>query len=113
MTRTILVTGGAGYIGSHAVIELRAAGYDVVVYDNLCNSSPEVLNRLSLITGRKVPFVQGDIRDAAALRAVLAAAWQFWVRPPRVGGVSKVGDWVRIRIELTDSRDRQSGASRP
>lgn len=72
MTRTILVTGGAGYIGSHAVIELRAAGYDVVVYDNLCNSSPEVLNRLARITGRKVPFVQGDIRDAAALRAVLA-----------------------------------------
>ena len=73
MTRTILVTGGAGYIGSHAVVELRAAGYDVVVYDNLCNSSAEVLNRLQRITGRVVPFVQADIRDAAALRAVLAA----------------------------------------
>ncbi|MEW5769037.1 MAG: UDP-glucose 4-epimerase GalE [Pseudomonadota bacterium] len=68
--KTILLTGGAGYIGSHACVEFLQAGYDVVVYDNLCNSSAESLNRVRRITGAEVAFVQGDIRDRAALDAL-------------------------------------------
>lgn len=63
----ILVTGGAGYIGSHTVVELQNAGYDVVVVDNLSNSSEKSLERVSEITGKKVSFYQADIRDEEAL----------------------------------------------
>ena len=59
---TILVTGGTGYIGSHTVVELQNAGYDVVVMDNLSNSSMKVLDRVEAITGKKVPFYEADIR---------------------------------------------------
>ena len=52
----ILVTGGAGFIGSHTVVELQSAGYEVAVVDNLCNASPKVIGRLEAITGKKVPF---------------------------------------------------------
>ena len=71
MNKTILVTGGAGYIGSHTIIELYAAGYDVVVVDNLCNSSEESLKRVAAITGREVPFYNVDIRDRKGLDRVL------------------------------------------
>ncbi|MCK4690981.1 MAG: UDP-glucose 4-epimerase GalE [Desulfuromonadales bacterium] len=64
----ILITGGAGYIGSHTCVELLAAGYEIVVVDNLCNASPESLRRLEKITGQSVPFVCADIRDSQALR---------------------------------------------
>jgi UDP-glucose 4-epimerase len=67
---TILVTGGAGYIGSHTTLALLLAGYDVVVLDNLCNSSAESLARITRIVGRDVTFVQGDIRDASLLARV-------------------------------------------
>jgi UDP-glucose 4-epimerase len=71
---TILVTGGAGYIGSHTCVELLAAGYDVVVVDNLSNSKPEALKRVEEIAGRKLAaFYQADIRDKAALRALFGA----------------------------------------
>ncbi|NTV09775.1 MAG: UDP-glucose 4-epimerase GalE [Zoogloea sp.] len=67
----ILVTGGAGYIGSHTCVELLAAGYDVVVVDNLCNSKAESLRRVEEIAGRKLAgFVRADIRDRAALRSL-------------------------------------------
>lgn len=66
----ILVTGGAGYIGSHTVVELLEAGQDVLVYDNLCNSSVESLKRVSEITGRDVTFVKGDIRDGELLQRI-------------------------------------------
>ncbi len=66
----ILVTGGAGYIGSHTVLSLLGHGYDVVVYDNLCNSSYECLRRVSLIAGRNFEFIEGDIRDTAKLSQV-------------------------------------------
>lgn len=73
MAKTILVTGGAGYIGSHTIIQLYAAGYDVVVVDNLCNSSRESLKRVASITGKEVPFFEADIRDRKALDKVLEA----------------------------------------
>ncbi|WP_428357049.1 UDP-glucose 4-epimerase GalE [Methyloprofundus sp.] len=63
----ILVTGGAGYIGSHACVELLQAGYDVIVIDNLSNSKPESLLRVEQITGRALSFVEADIRDKQAL----------------------------------------------
>ena len=63
----ILVTGGAGFIGSHTVVELQNAGYDVVVVDNLVNSSRKSLERVEKITGKEVTFYEADINDAAAL----------------------------------------------
>ena len=63
----ILVAGGAGYIGSHTVVELQNSGYDVVVVDNLSNSSEVSLERVAKITGREVPFYKADILDRAAL----------------------------------------------
>jgi len=68
----ILVTGGAGFIGSHTVVELLNAGYEPVVVDNLCNSSKEALVRVEQITGKKVVFYQADIRDKKALEDIFA-----------------------------------------
>lgn len=68
----ILVTGGAGYIGSHTCVELLVAGMEIVVFDNLSNARQESLRRVATITGRAPVFVRGDIRDAAALRQVFA-----------------------------------------
>ena len=67
---TILVTGGAGYIGSHTLIELLANGHQVVVVDNLINASQESLARVEAITGSKIPFYQADVRDEAALEQI-------------------------------------------
>jgi UDP-glucose 4-epimerase len=67
----ILVTGGAGYIGSHTCVALLAAGEDVVVFDNFSNSSPVAIERVKQISGRPVAVVEGDIRDQAALEKVL------------------------------------------
>ena len=69
---TILVTGGAGFIGSHTVVELQNAGYDVVVMDNLCNASPKALKRVEAITGKKVPFYEADIRDREGLEEIFS-----------------------------------------
>ncbi len=62
MKQTILVTGGAGFIGSHTVVELLDAGHEVVVVDNFCNSSPETLKRIQEITGRSFAFHQWRVR---------------------------------------------------
>lgn len=66
----ILVTGGAGYIGSHAVVELQNAGYEVIVLDNLSNSSEKSLERVAKITGKEVTFYKADILDREALNAI-------------------------------------------
>lgn len=68
----ILVTGGAGYIGSHTCIEMQNAGYDVVVVDNLDNSSSESLKRVEKITGKPVKFYKEDVRDKEALRKIFS-----------------------------------------
>lgn len=68
----ILVTGGAGYIGSHTVVELLAVGKDVLILDNLANSSRKVLERIAAISGRAPLFCEGDIRDADLLRGLFA-----------------------------------------
>ena len=70
---SILVSGGAGYIGSHTCVELLNAGYDIVVADNFYNSCPEALKRVRQITGRDFRFVQADMTDPAAVEAIFAA----------------------------------------
>jgi UDP-glucose 4-epimerase len=69
----ILVTGAAGYIGSHTLVSLLEAGHDVVVVDNYSNSKPEALKRVGEIAGRTFPIYEGDVRDAAALKRIFAA----------------------------------------
>ncbi len=72
MTQPILITGGTGFIGSHTVVTLAEAGQPVVILDNLCNSSPKVLDRLARLNASPIEFVQADIRDSAALDALFA-----------------------------------------
>ena len=69
---TILVTGGAGYIGSHVCVELMRAGHPVVIFDNFCNSHREAVSRIREITGVLPPVIDGDIRD----RELLATRWR-------------------------------------
>ncbi|MCF8254166.1 MAG: UDP-glucose 4-epimerase GalE [Bacteroidia bacterium] len=71
--KKILVTGGAGYIGSHTIVELLKAGYEVIAIDNFDNSYPSVLENLKKITGQEIPFAEVDIRDKAALKAFVKA----------------------------------------
>ena len=68
----VLVTGGAGYIGSHTCLELLESGYGVVVIDNLCNSNPKSLDRVQELAGKTLKFYEGDVRDAALLRKIFA-----------------------------------------
>ena len=68
----ILVTGGAGYIGSHTCLELLESGYGVVVIDNLCNSSKKSLDRVQELTGKTLRFYEGDVRDEGLLRKIFA-----------------------------------------
>ena len=68
----VLVTGGAGYIGSHTCVELLQCGYGVIVIDNLCNSNPESLKRVQELTGKSLKFYEGDVRDEALLKKIFA-----------------------------------------
>ena len=68
----ILVTGGAGYIGSHTCLELLQQDYEVIVIDNLCNANPESLRRVEQLTGKKIKFYEGDVRDEALLERIFA-----------------------------------------
>ncbi|MGP5059601.1 UDP-glucose 4-epimerase GalE [Psychrobacter celer] len=92
MKNKILVTGGAGYIGSHTCIALHQAGYEIVVYDNLSNSSREAINRVSHLIGASIEFVKSDIRDAKALRQVFDAHQFFGVI--HFAGLKAVGESV-------------------
>ena len=92
MKNKILVTGGAGYIGSHTCITLHQAGYDVVVYDNLSNSSIEAINRASKLAGQPIEFIEGDIRDAKLLKQVFAEHDFFGVI--HFAGLKAVGESV-------------------
>ena len=97
----ILITGGAGYIGSHTCIEMQNAGYEVVVVDNLDNSNAESLKRVEKITGTSVKFYKEDVRDKEALRRIFSenkieAAIHF-------AGLKAVGESVREPIMYYDN----------
>ena len=97
----ILVTGGVGYIGSHTVVELQAAGHDVVVLDNLSNAQQSVCERVTRISGKPFTFVQADIRDRAAMEAAFAAH-----RPEAVihfAGLKAVGESVAQPLRYYDN----------
>jgi len=92
----ILITGGCGYIGSHTVVELKKAGYDVVVLDNFYNSKPEALRRIRELVKSDIPFYECDIRDAEGLRRIfkensIEAVIHF-------AGLKAVGESVRIPL---------------
>ena len=98
---SILVTGGAGYIGSHTCIEMQNAGYDVVVIDNLDNSNKEALNRVEKITGKPVKFYEEDVRNKEALRKIfkennIEAVIHF-------AGLKAVGESVREPLMYYDN----------
>ena len=69
---SILLAGGAGYIGSHTAVELIKAGYDVIIVDNYDNSCPEVINRIERITGIRPDVYEADVRDTEAMRQVFS-----------------------------------------
>ena len=69
---TVLLTGGAGYIGSHTCVELLDCGFDVIVADNFCNSKPEVIDRCEKITGKKIKLYEADVADKAAMTRVFS-----------------------------------------
>ena len=97
----VLVTGGAGYIGSHTCLELLELGCGVVVIDNLCNSNPESLRRIQEISGRSLSFYEGDIRDEELLRRIfrehdIACVIHF-------GGLKAVGESVAKPLEYFDN----------
>ncbi len=98
----ILVTGGAGYIGSHTCVELLAAGFQVVVLDNLCNSSPESLRRVAEISGQaSIPFYEGDIRDVALLDKIFSENAIYSVI--HFAGLKAVGESVEKPLAYYDN----------
>src|SRR5690606_23279098 len=97
----ILITGGAGFIGSHTAVVLQQSGYEVLILDNLCNSTREVLSAIEKITGRAPVFVQGDIRDAALLARLfeeyrITAVMHF-------AGLKAVGESTQIPLAYYDN----------
>ncbi len=98
---TVLITGGAGYIGSHTLIALDEANYDFVVYDNLCNSSKESLNRVEKIIGKSIKFQEGDIRDKDALEKLFTTYDIDSVI--HFAGLKAVGESVEKPLEYFDN----------
>ena len=98
----ILVTGGAGYIGSHTVVELLGAGHEVTIVDNLCNSSEKSLERVAEITGKKPSFHKVDIRDEAALNAVLDAEGPFQAAI-HFAALKAVGESTKIPLKYYEN----------
>ncbi|MXS84260.1 UDP-glucose 4-epimerase GalE [Nitrosomonas oligotropha] len=97
----ILVTGGAGYIGSHTCVELLNAGFDITVFDNFCNSNPEALARVQKITGRKPALITGDCRDRAALVSALQTSKAKAVI--HFAGLKAVGESVEQPLSYYDN----------
>lgn len=94
----VLVTGGAGYIGSHTCVELLNTGFDLVVFDNFSNSNPTILKRIEKITGKLISFINGDIRDEVAIEQALFgcdAVIHF-------AGLKAVGESVEKPLEYYD-----------
>lgn len=97
----ILITGGTGYIGSHACVAFMQAGYKVVLLDNLANSSADVLARLQKLIGRPIEFIEGDVRDAELLRSIferfpITAVVHF-------AGLKSVSESVRVPLAYFDN----------
>jgi UDP-glucose 4-epimerase len=101
MNQSILVTGGTGYIGSHAVVELIAAGHDVFIIDNLCNSKASVLDRIERIAGRRPRFGQIDVRDRSALCKLFSL--QHFDAVVHFAGLKAVGESVQKPLEYYDN----------
>ena len=95
---SILVSGGAGYIGSHTCVELLQAGYEIIVVDNLCNSSEESLRRVEKITGKKIPFEHLDLCDEEATEA-LFQKYPGIDSVLHFAGLKAVGESVRKPLE--------------
>lgn len=97
----VLLTGGAGYIGSHTAVVLIESGYDVILYDSLINSRKEVIDRIETIVGKQVPLVQGDVRDTELLIKTLK---QHQIESViHFAGLKAVGESVEKPIEYYDN----------
>ena len=97
----ILVTGGAGYIGSHTVVELLNRGHEVVVVDNFFNSSPKCIERVEQITGKKVTVYQNDVRERAVLSKIFDTHKIDWVI--HFAGLKAVGESCEMPLEYYDN----------
>lgn len=106
MSKSVLITGGAGYIGSHTCVALTQAGYHVVILDNFSNSSPNVLQRLNLITGLELKFIKGDVRDRALLDKIFIENNIFAVI--HFAGLKAVGESSLKPLEYYDNNVRGS-----
>jgi UDP-glucose 4-epimerase len=99
--KMILVTGGAGYIGSHACVELIEAGYKPIVLDNFSNSTADALDRVAVITGEHVPLISGDIRDRDLLRKMFS---QYQIDAVlHFAGLKAVGESVDLPLKYYDN----------
>ncbi|SDU79925.1 UDP-glucose 4-epimerase GalE [Arcanobacterium phocae] len=98
---TVLVAGGAGFIGTHTTVELLNKGYDVVCVDNFSNSSPEAIKRVQAITGKSLRFYDADVRDANALNEVFTENKIDWVI--HFAGFKAVGESVEKPLEYYDN----------
>jgi UDP-glucose 4-epimerase len=95
--KKVLVTGGAGFIGSHTCVELLGDGYEIVVFDNLSNSSCRSIERVEAITGKRLVFIKGDIRDVETLDAVFKEF--LFDAVIHFAGLKAVGDSVRLPLD--------------
>ena len=106
MTKKVLVTGGTGYIGSHACVELLQAGYDLVILDNLSNSKRSVLDRLARITARGFEFTEGDVRDRGVLDRIFAQ--HEFLAVIHFAGLKSVGESMAQPMAYYDNNARGS-----
>ncbi len=97
----ILVTGGAGYIGTHTLVALAEAGFESVVIDDFSNSKPEALRRVSALAGREIPVMRADLRDAEALRRTFSE--HTFDAVIHFAGLKAVGESVRIPLRYYDN----------